>query len=320
MREAIERAGYLFEQRLVPIIERAGYKTTPNYRFENRDCSTSELDIFAISAKEIEISSKGPDWLWITLLIECKNLRCPLVFFTQREMRSPWFLGNPHIVGLPCKIYTKGESHTLAEFFKLEDVHHYYSRAKLTSQFCAVALTKEGEKKQRSRGSSAAASAMTSDDYFAAHTVGPSDLYSDGILKLVRAVNHEKQEYARKVDKEKLAGSFDLQLYYPILITSGPLFECTQVRGRQRPIYRRVHRVGFIHRGRTDCRIDIVDYPQGVRGLLTLIERETDHVAKIIKTQYRTVDASSRKLSGRLAKFSKLKRRRIISGDEWFFG
>src|SRR5437867_10978196 len=85
MREAITRSGYLLEQRLVPYVEGHGYKATPNHRFTDPTSGMgAELDLFAISA--LAFSSRR-DYFFPILLVECKNLRCPLVFFTQREIR-----------------------------------------------------------------------------------------------------------------------------------------------------------------------------------------------------------------------------------------
>src|ERR1700738_3600080 len=49
-----------------------------------------------------------------------KNLRCPLVFFTHREMRSRWFLGNGQFFGMPFEIARQDETMSIAEFLKIE--------------------------------------------------------------------------------------------------------------------------------------------------------------------------------------------------------
>jgi hypothetical protein len=87
MREAIQRSGYLVEQRLVPLVERFGFKATPNQRF--RDPETGELreiDIFAISSAFV--SERRFEMIFPILLIAVKTLRCPLVLFTQSETNA----------------------------------------------------------------------------------------------------------------------------------------------------------------------------------------------------------------------------------------
>src|SRR5712692_881509 len=141
MKEAISRSGYLLEQRLVPVIEEWGYKATPNQRFiDPVTGGAAELDIFAITGL---VFSRSQDIFFPVLLIECKNLRCPLVFFTQRELRLRYFLGQPHLSGLPCKIQNRGRNIDLVEYLQFEKFHHYFTRARIASQFCAVYPRKE---------------------------------------------------------------------------------------------------------------------------------------------------------------------------------
>lgn len=137
MKRAIERSGYLFEQRLVPLIERAGFKAMANYQFRRAkdDPTPRELDIYGVSAKRI---TRQRDFIWLSLLLECKNLRCPLVFFAQKEIRLRMFLGSPHISGLPRHGFARNKYVDLEDYLKLERFHHYYYRGKTSTQFCAV--------------------------------------------------------------------------------------------------------------------------------------------------------------------------------------
>jgi len=282
MKKAVERSGYLFEQRLVPLLKARGYHAIPNYKFLSSDGSASELDIYAISAHEI---SRRRGYVWRTLLIECKNLRCPLVLFTQRELlRTTDFLGYPHISGLPQRVFERGGAFDISDFLKLENFHHYYSRAKTATQFCAIA---ERSRKGSTGGTEGGKpTKRNTDDYIAGHHVGDIDLYGDGIFKLVQAVRNDKRDFAARFSAKEIADQrVDLWFHYPIFVTAGTLYEC-QVTDR-RPRYRRVHTAGFLHRGiqtaaglADDCRIDIVD-ASGLRVLLQRIERETDRVVEI---------------------------------------
>jgi hypothetical protein len=316
MRDAVERSGYLFEQRLVPLIKTWGYHAIPNYRFPNADGSPSELDIYAISAHQI---SPRRGYVWRSLLIECKNLRCPLILFTQKEpLRTTDFLGYPHISGLPQRVFERGRSVDLAEFLKLEKFHHYYSHAKTATQFCAVA-----EKKKGNTGvpQGTKSPKKQSGDYVAGHHVGDIDLYGDGIFKLVLAVRADKRDYAVKFSASEIGDeSVDLWFHYPVFVTSGALYECSVTNRLAR--YRRVHRGGFLHRGpetaagiSDDCRIDIVD-PIGLRELLKRIDRETDRVVETVRKRYHVLGSSRRRLARRFAKMKVGRRIRVISGEE----
>jgi hypothetical protein len=297
MKGAIERSGYLFEQRLAPVFKRAGYHPTPNYRFHNQSDSISELDIYAISAAPIP--GKSREFVWISLLVECKNLRCPLVFFTHKEViRMSLLLGEPHIAGLPQQAKVRKRLVGLVDFLKIEDFHHYYSRTKISSQFCAIVEKKKSA--NISKGSKAPP--RTADDFVAGHQVGELDLYSDAILKLVQAVEAEKQEYANRFTKDECADErVDLWLYYPIFVTAGALYECS-VRDRN-VTYKRVHRIGFLHRGHElagtkskDFRMDIVD-PMGLRDLLKRIDREAEKIADAVRRKYRALAKSRHALA-----------------------
>lgn len=200
----------------------------------------------------------------------------------------------------------------LADFLKVDEFHHYYSRAKIATQFCAV----YERTKSRAGGSGRA---RTADDFVAGHRVGEIDLYSEGIEKLVRAVQEEKRRDARRYNRREVANErVDLWFHYPIFVTSGPLYEC--LVSKRSPYYRRVHRIGFLHRGEgqlggePDCRIDVVD-PTGLRIVLKAINKEMDRIAKKVRKSYGLLGASRRRLGGRLAGASKLSRIRFIAGE-----
>lgn len=309
MKKAIARSGYLLEQRLVPLIESRGYKATPNHRFRDPQTgAVSELDIHAITAKRF---SRQDDFFFPILLIECKNLRCPLVFFTQREIRLRYFLGDPHISGLPCKVFRRNRPVDLMELLGLEEFHHYYTRARIASQFCAV-FPKKGGGKNGSRASS-------SEDYTAGHKIGEIDLYSDGIAKLVRALQVERREHAETFRNDRQFKGVYLQFYYPILVTGGSLYECFVAGGRN-PRYKRVHRIGLIHRraeeGTTvDDRLDVVDIV-GFRDLLKIIEEETERVKRILQMRRRALEEATRRISGRLLRMGVRKRLAVIAGEK----
>ena len=270
MREAITRAGYLMEQRLVPVVEKLGFKVTPNQRYQDPvGGKLLELDLFAIGGWQI--GKRGTNFIFPVLLIACKNLRCPLVFFTHREPRMHWFLGQVQVSGMPFEIKQRGETESIPEFLKVEEFHHYYRTRHVASQFCAVYET--GNKGAPKTGVP---------KYEAGHTIGGRiELFKD-FESLVRIIELERRAHATNwkliLDKEVI----NLQVYYPIFVTAGPVFECFVGRGQ--PRYRRVHQIGYLHRygahssGR-ECRIDVVD-DAGLRRLLQVIDAEGEEIKK----------------------------------------
>ena len=245
------------------------YKVTPNQRYEDPASGKAfELDLFAISAWQI--GKRGTNFIWPVLLIACKNLRCPLVFFTHREMRSHWVLGQVQVSGLPFEIARRGKTESIPEFLKVEDFHHYYRTGHVASQFCAVYEVNEGAPRKGAP------------KYEAGHTIGRRiELFKD-FESLARIIELEKRQHATSWRLVREKEVINIQVYYPIFVTAGPVFECFVGKGR--PRYRRVHQVGYLHRhishsSHRECRIDVVD-EIGLRRLLELIEKEGEEIER----------------------------------------
>lgn len=306
MEEAIARSGYLLEQRLVPIIERFGFKATPNERF--RDPETGdlrELDISAISAEQI--GKRGFEFIFPMLLIACKNLKCPLVFFAQQEIRLHLFLGKLQVSGLPLEIVRKGRSpEPITEFLKLESFHHYYRTGHLASQFCAV----YEDQKESNRAKTAV--------FEASHTVGGRISLFNDFDTLAKAVLSIRQEHGNSFHLDRRGEELNLQIYYPIFVTSGPLVECYV--GDRRPRYRRVHRVGFLLRTQVgakprEFRIDVVD-ELGLRRLVGTINDESAKIAQRIRKQRKAINESLDWITKLLSRRRRDYQRSYVSGEE----
>jgi len=306
MLEAIARSGYLMEQRLVPAIERFGYKATPNERF--RDPETGdlrELDISAISAEQV--GKRGREFLFPILLIACKNLRCPLVFFAQQEIRLHWFLGRLQVSGLPLQILRKGrDPEPITEFLKVENFHHYYRTGHVASQFCAVYEDEKASQKAKTPV------------FEAGHTIGGRIALFNDFDALAKAVLSKKLEHGKSFRLDRRGEDLNLQIYYPIFVTSGPLVEC-YVGGR-RPRYRRVHRIGFLLRSHfgakeREFRIDVVDEP-GLRRLLKTINKESAQITQRIFRRRKAINESLEWITRRLARRKRDSQRSYVSGEQ----
>jgi hypothetical protein len=309
MKQAIRRSGYLLEQTLVPVIERHGYKTTANHRFLDPISQLpSEIDIFAVGARAIDKRMRYN--VFPVLLVECKNLQSPIVVFTQSELRMKYFLGSLHVSGLPTLLPSKGGFDHVTDILDVETFHHYFTRARVASQFCVVGPKKPAE-------SPAHLASLKAGDLSAGHKVGEQDLYLDGVRKLSSAVLAERYDHADSWAFEPPeTETVNLQLYFPILFTSGPLYEC--FIGSGRPRYRRVHRIGLLHRrihGRRviDDRIDVVD-PGGFRALLRVIEHDLTEVCSRMKTRKRRLVSAVRDCAGKLASIPLERRRELLAG------
>jgi hypothetical protein len=308
MRAAIARSGYLFEQSLVPGIERAGYVATPNHRFTiPGETVDHELDIFAISATHVDPAKKH--WVFPILLIECKNLEAPIVVFTHDEARSRYSTGMPQLSGLPKTVHlARNSRQSLADFLDCDTWHHYYRGARAGRQFCVVA--------ERKQGQSHVGKALTSQNYVAGHRAGELDLHK-ALQQLVGAVHAEQLVHARSWVPGKPASEFiNVQIYYPILVTAGTLYECFM--GSARPRYRRVHRSGLVvsHvRGDAvvDERLDIVD-ARGLRDLLDVIERDVHRMTARMRRSLDLLETNVHRFAAALVRAGKAKRISLLYG------
>ncbi|MGO9244314.1 MAG: hypothetical protein ACLPT4_06760 [Verrucomicrobiia bacterium] len=301
MREAIARSGYLMEQRLVPIIEQHGFKATPNERFRDPDSGElREIDVFAISGERIRDSDH--DFVFPILLVACKNLQCPLVFFTQQEVKLRWFLGEVEMSGLPLQVRGRGgKVEAIAESLGVEEFHHYYRSGRIASQFCAVYENKKANPPV----------------FEAGHTIGGRiELFKD-FDGLAKAVLSEKREHGDSFYLDRTRESLNLQIYYPVFLTAGTLVECHMGKGK--PRYRQVHRVGFLYRTsignkKRDIRIDVVD-EIGLKPLLRVIEQETSEIAGRIRRKEKVVTQSLDWITKRLRRWKPERQKAYVAGE-----
>ncbi|MHC1763622.1 MAG: hypothetical protein AB9869_04845 [Verrucomicrobiia bacterium] len=248
------------------------------------------------------IWSRDYDFIFPVLLVACKNLQCPLVFFTQQELRLRWFVGELQFSGLPLEV-TRGVRPRLdlADFLKLEKFHHYYRTGHVASQFCAIYEVKK----------------QNVTTFEAGHTIGGRiELFRD-FEGLAKAVQAEKIEHGESFSLDRKGEKVNLQVYYPVFVTSGPLIECYVAN--RRPRCRLVHRVGYLLRTRVgkkqlDVRIDVVD-EAGFTTLLKRIAAENGQIAKRMRTQRQAVRQSLDWAVKRLSRRKQDYRVSYISGE-----
>lgn len=298
---------------MVPVVERFGYKATPNERF--RDVETGglrEVDISAIGG--VRLGKRGWNFVFPFLLVAVKALRCPLVFFTQDEIRMGLFLGSVQMSGLPQEVIDgRGRVVRLAEFLEFDDFHHYYRTGRVASQFCAVYQSRKQAQGRPKKQTGQMAQPL----YEAGHMVeGRIDLFSD-FEGLAKAVEAEKLEHAKSYCPDLREDRVNLQVYYPIFVTMGPLVECFV--GSRRPRWRKVHRAGFLLRHsmggeRREFRIDVVD-EAGLKPLLEVIEKDTEGLTKRLWQKRGVVSKSVTHFAKKLRRQSAKARCAYVRGD-----
>ncbi|PIZ26588.1 MAG: hypothetical protein COY46_04400 [Chloroflexi bacterium CG_4_10_14_0_8_um_filter_46_9] len=272
MKKAIERSGYLLEAEVAEIVRQQGYFVIPNHAFRDPESGENrEIDIFAISAEVIK--RKEEDFIFPILLIECKNIQSPLVFFSREEVPSRYIVGDLQISGIPKEIKTKdGFDEDLAEYLKLEKICHYYRAGNISTQFCAIVSKKDKKDK----------------DFIATHKIDSplGNLYESMILPVIKALHYEKEEHENSYYPDPQNETINLQLYYPIVVINGSLFECL-LKESGEPTYKSVQRVNFLRRYQSteisgDYRIDIVA-KESLGELLGEIDKEIEMITKRIK-------------------------------------
>jgi hypothetical protein len=128
----------------------------------------------------------------------------------------------------------------------------------------------------------------------------------------------DKHDHARFFRLDRKGENLNLQIYYPIFVTSGPLVECFVAK--QRPRYRRVHQVGFLLRTRVgtrqrEFRIDVVD-EAGLKRLLGTINKEVSRMAERIHRQRHLVNESLAWITKTLSRRKLDYQRSYVSGEE----
>lgn len=281
MRDAITRSGYLLESQVAEIV-RERYYVIPNYSFRDPETGQNrEIDVHAITVEPIR--KRGLDFIFPILLIECKNIQAPLVFFSHESIPSRHVVGDLQISGIPKEIKTKeGLKKDLTEYLGLEEIHHYYKTANISTQFCAI--VKE------------------SSDYIATHKIkGPlGNLYESMILPLIKAVHYEIQEHEDSYRPDPEKETINLQFYYPIVVIDGSLFECSLTKGGKHT-YRKRSKIDFLRRYESleisgEYRIDIVT-AEGLTNLLSEINMEMELTAKRIKQKRAELIENARRIA-----------------------
>jgi len=210
MRDAIQRSGYLLEQRIEPILAQEGYYVQTNPVFPDPDTGKSrEIDISALSARRVY--KKGYDFIFPMLLCECENNPQPVVFFTKESPLSFMFHEELKVSGIPVKFWQKDSYISLSEFTGMEKFHHY-CKGPIATQYCTFQLKKDKS------------------SWMALHNEEQHDTFSS----LLKALDYEIAQHfdgwalPDKVDEEEV----NVQIYYPLLILQGSLFSATLKNNR----------------------------------------------------------------------------------------
>ncbi len=205
MKDAVQRSGYLLEQRVEAILSKEGYFAQTNPVFPDPDTGKSrEIDVSAISATRIY--KKGYNFVFPNLLCECENNSQPVVFFTKESLISSLFHMEVKVSGIPVKFWQGDGYVSFSDFTGMEKFHHYCKGA-VATQYCTFQLKKDKS------------------SWIALHSEEQHDTFNS----LLKALDYEIAKHfdgwfpPAKVDEEGI----NIQIYYPLVIFEGSLYSAT---------------------------------------------------------------------------------------------
>lgn len=225
MTEAVQSSGYLLEQHVFPVIEKAGFYVETNPVFPDPTTGKSrEYDFSALSG--IKVYREGWDFLWVHLIGECVNNHQPIVFFSSDKVTNFLFHEDLKCSGIPLKFpyrEKKDESVSFQEFFHLDKFHHY-CRGPFSTQYCSFQKKKSGH-----------------NEWMAWHDEEHHGLFNT----LVSATEYEMDDFfsSWELPERNEEEPMNLNVLYPLLILKGDLFECHQKRSK--PIFTRKRHIQF---------------------------------------------------------------------------
>lgn len=216
---ALQNSGYLFEQLVASTLEGLGFHVETNSAFLDREMEKSrEIDARAI--KVLHTDEKTHVQVIVELLVECKDMQAPLVFITRNKNRRELDHPKPSEYLFPKSEYelrTSANSYIPQHgfmHFDLRGRHYYYRERRKATQFAKIVR----------KGS----------EWVANH----DGIYDSLVLPMAKALEARKSAV-----KDMVKGGI-VWLFFPVVVTSGPLFELQAGDPSALPESRR--RVSFI--------------------------------------------------------------------------
>lgn len=278
IKDAIEKSGYLLEQRICPIIDKYGFFTIPNDQYQDQDTGKSrEIDVHAIKLNSL-YRKEFQDTFKIILLIECKNNSTPVVFFSHLSPVPKGVFGYINLNGYPDGIYNKETNYItfVEDYFHFEKFHHNYKVEWFASQFCQLKPRKGGKKQKI--------------EWTASH----GGLY-ESIESLVKATYYYSSELKNGIVLDEDTKDFiHLGMIYPVLLFAGKIFDY-RIYGKKYRLYKKKHLTLYktieSKTLRGTYHIDVIqeDYLQ---KFLDIIEEENKKIVKRLKSKRELLKAN----------------------------
>jgi len=281
IQQAIEDiSGYPYELEIVRRVEtykKYGYWVEPNYSFEDHDTGEArELDFHATGAESISL--KRSEFSFIVILGSCKANKNPYVFLTRKLPFSGVTLNSDvPIAGGPLEIYGENDESEAIEWnFQLHNFLHIAKMKIVSSQFCEL-VWKNTKWEVQSEA-----------------------IFKNTFIPLIKAMSREIDEYNKAYIPNKEELSTDYQVYYPLLVLRGPMFEYhmppsgpAQLRDTKHILFIR----HYTSRTVKCCyAIDII-HESYLEQYLDLIEKELNKFANLVRRHRKPIVRSIHKLT-----------------------
>ena len=288
MKQAIIRSGYLLEQRVEPILEKAGYFVTTNEAYLDPFTGKSrEVDISAISAVKI---SRGDDFIFSNLICECENNQQPVVFFVKESPIAFLFHEEVKSAGIPVQFLEKeistkkgykekeGESFIgLSDFLNFEKYHHY-CHGLVSTQYCTFS-------RKKLKG-----------PWIAFHSEAQHDSFTSLILALESEIDEYYSDYVLPEKDE--TEYVNVNIYYPVLISQGDLY-VAEIKKKELDLKRCEHvqyRKNYFSKEKQDAyQIDVIS-ESFLPKYLEIVEKEMQKAKAVFQRKKKIVQASKEKL------------------------
>lgn len=281
IKQAIESlSGYPYELEIARRIEKYreyGFWVEPNYSFEDHDTGEArELDFHATEAEAISV--KKSEFAFLVILGSCKDNKNPYVFFTRKLPFSGIQLNSDiPIAGCPLEIYTESnENEAIEWYFKLHGFLHIAKMDTISSQFCEI-VRKNGK-----------------------WVIQSEAIFKNTFIPMVKAMSREIEGYNKECVPKKDETSPNYQIYYPLLVLRGPMFEY-HVPPTGSNVLREAKHILFIRHYESKnvkcCyAIDII-HESYLEQYLDLIEKELIRFVNLVKRHKKSIIKSIKKIA-----------------------
>jgi hypothetical protein len=208
IKDAIQKSGYLLEQRVLPIFEKFYGPIDLNSIFPDPVSGKSrEIDIKTLGVEKIFDTDDYYNTLWVKLLCECENNKQPTVFFIRDypDYESEYFCEDIALTGIPIKFLKNDYFTSISDFLELKKFHHY-CKGGISTQYCTF---QQKQKKGKN-------------EWMAFHSDEQHNTFDSLIKVLDYEIEEDFKSYTLPDSPEE--ETINITVYYPLLILQQDLY------------------------------------------------------------------------------------------------